>query len=150
MPTAIDLRLAKLFCDLRLCLCDRFQFLRWRNYIKLIPLRPGPEIGLGIYLRSVAYFIIGHLLTLALHNLGYPLVLRTVIIEHLIIICNVSNVPRAIDNREVLLSRNKEFSVGRPAEIADANEGECGGTDIIVTVTPGVNADVDGYRSLGR
>src|SRR5262249_5001586 len=81
--------------------------------------------------------------------LGYSFVLGTVIVNYVIVIHYVGNVLCAIDNRHVLLRRNDEFPVRWSGKISDANESEGGRPDIIITVAPGMNANVDRYRGFG-
>ena len=142
-PTSIDLRLSKFPADLRFYRGDRSQNLRRRQDVKLVSFERGTETGVCARLGSVVNSVIRELLPASLlDELGNSLVLRSVIINYVIVIVNIRYVPRAIEKSQTLLRRHEISPVRRPRKIADPDKRKGSRADTIVTVDPWVKSDV--------
>jgi hypothetical protein len=78
------------------------------------------------------------------------LVLRAIVINHIVPVSNICDVRASIYNRQVLFRRRKKITVGWTTKIPDLDEYECGGANIVIAVTPGVNADASIERCFWR
>lgn len=104
VPASFDLCFSQLLSNFRLRRGDRSQLLWWCNDIELVPLYGGFEAGVELLLGRVIYLVIWDLLTRPLlHELRDPLVLRSIVINYAIVVCNICYICRSVDQNQVLL-----------------------------------------------
>jgi hypothetical protein len=102
----------------------------------------GLESGARLRLSGVIQFVTRECLTgLLLDKLGNSFVLRAEIVNYVILIRNICDVGGLLNNLNILLWRETEFSVRGACEIAYADESESRRADAVITVGPEMESD---------
>lgn len=112
LPTSFDLRLAELFHVAGLRHSDRFQLLRRRNDVELATLYSRFKRGVRVRLGRIIDLVVRNLLARSLlHQLRDPLVLRSIVVNRIIVIRNIRDIRCPVDQSQVLLRRCEKSSV---------------------------------------
>jgi hypothetical protein len=110
----------------------------WRSHnVELVALNRGLECSARLGLSGIVQFVTRECLTGSLlDKLRNSFVLRAEIVNNVVLIRNICDVGSLLNNLNILLRRETEFSVRGAREVAYADESVGRGADVVITVGP--------------